>query len=90
MMFMAMAVFAPPFARLAKEKKPDQRADRHQQEDADHDKKIHPSWCHPAYDWQCVIHGIKIKSVLKNLPVENYGLSSGVLSPKFIFSRCIR
>jgi len=32
MTFMAMAVFTPSFARLAKEKKPDQCADRHQQE----------------------------------------------------------
>jgi hypothetical protein len=24
------------------------------------------------------------------LPVESYGLSSGVLSPKSMFSRCIR
>ena len=89
-MFMAMVVFTPPSSRLAKEKDPDQRADRHQQEGAGHDEKIHPGWCHPAYGWQCVIHGIKIKSVLKNLPVESYGLSSGVLSPKSIFSRCIR
>jgi hypothetical protein len=55
-----MAMFAPSSSRLAKEKDPDQRADRHQQEGAGHDEKIHPCWCHPAYGWQCVIHGIKI------------------------------
>jgi hypothetical protein len=89
-MFMAMVVFAPSPSRLAKEKDPDQHTDPHQGKGAGHDKKIHPFWCHPAYGWQCVVHGIKIKSVLKNLPVESYGLSTGVLSPKSIFSRCIR
>lgn len=89
-MLMAMAVFAPPFSGLAKEKDPDQRTDPHQCKGTHHDEKIHPSWCHPAYGWQYVIHGIKIKSVLKNTPAESYGLSSDVLSPKSIFSRCIR
>jgi len=31
--FMAMAVFAPSFSRFAKEKNPNQRADRHQGKD---------------------------------------------------------
>ena len=89
-MFMAMAVFAPSSSRLAKEKDPDQRTDPHQGKGPGHDEKIHPSWWHPAYGWQCVIHDIKIKSGSQKLPVESYGLSSGVLSPKSIFSRCIR
>ena len=59
-MFMAMAVFAPASSRLAKEKDPDQHPDPHQGKGPGHDEKIHPYWCHPAYGWQCVIHGIKI------------------------------
>jgi hypothetical protein len=51
MMPVVTAVFAPPFSRLAKEKKPDQRADRHQDKGPEHDKKIHPSWGYPAYGW---------------------------------------
>ena len=86
---MAMAVFAPSSPGLAKKKKPDQRADRYQQEGAGHDEKIHPSRGYPAYGWQCIIHGVK-KSVVKNMPVKSHALSSGVLSPKSMFSRCIR
>jgi hypothetical protein len=48
---MAMVVFAPSSSRLAKEKDPDQRTDPHQDKGTDHDEKIPPSWCHPAYGW---------------------------------------
>ena len=44
---------------------------------------------HPARDWYYTAHGIKIKSDLI-LPVESHELSSGTLSLKSIFSRCIR
>jgi hypothetical protein len=59
-MFMALAGFAPSPPWLANEKSPNQRADRHQQDGAGHDEKIHPFWCHTAYGWQCPIHDVKI------------------------------
>src|ERR1039457_1406343 len=76
-MLMVMAVFTPPSSRLAKKKKPDQLADRHQGKGADHDEKIRPGRRHPAHSWQCVIHDVKIKSGSKNCRLKVTGFHPG-------------
>lgn len=50
--FLVMAVvFTPSSFFCAKEKKPDEYTDRHQQEGTGHDEKIHPCRGYPAYGW---------------------------------------
>jgi len=51
-MFMVLVVFTPSSPLLAKESKPDQRANRHQQDGTGHDEKIHPFRGYPTYGWQ--------------------------------------
>jgi hypothetical protein len=87
---MMMTVNAPALPGFANEENPDQRADAHQRDGAGGDEKVHPSRRHPPYGWQYLIHDIKIKSIPDDLPIKSHGLSSGVLSPKSMFNRCIR
>jgi hypothetical protein len=87
---MMMPVLAAVAPGLAKVKKPDQRAGQYQQKRAEHDEKIHPFRGYPACGWHSVIHGVKIKSGFRVKPVRRQVFSSGILSPKSIFNRCIR